>query len=89
MNNHFMPDPVHPTMRPYASARENYELIKAAFRTDLMANEACMNKCNLNLASDDLEGAERECLHQCAVKYNDCALLVDYEMTHFVRGTPL
>ena len=59
--SHFMPDAIHPSMKPYNSMRENYESIKAAFRTDLMANESCMNKCNLNMESNVLAPSEKDC----------------------------
>ena len=90
LNKHFAPEGIHKSLRPYSSPQESYEFVKAGFKADLMANEACMNKCNLDLSGGGaLSALEKDCLRQCNVKLNDCKLLVDYELKYFARGIPI
>ena len=84
--SHFTPKPRSNLMDPYSDNASLMEGAKANFCTALLTSEACMNKCNLTDASAQLSAAEGDCLRQCYVKYFDCQLLIQNEMTNFVRG---
>ena len=62
---------------------------KANFSAALLTSQACMNKCNLTDASPSMTETEGDCVRQCFVKYFDAQLLIQNEMTNFVRGIDL
>ena len=87
--DHFVPSGIHKSLNAYEGPKEQYEIIKASFKADLMASEACMGKCNLNFDTYNvLSPLEKDCLRQCNVKMNDSKLLLDYELKYFSRGLP-
>ena len=86
--DHFMPSGIHKSLSPYEGPKEQYEIIKAGFKGDLLSSEACMDKCSIKFDENVLSVAEKSCLRQCNVKMNDSKLLLDYELKYFSRGLP-
>ena len=87
--SHFNPGVRSPVADPYGDNAARMEGAKANFAAALMTSEACMGKCNITDASSSLSQPESECLRQCYVKYFDCQLLIQNEMSNFVRGIDL
>jgi len=89
MSSNFFPDVNQPQFDPYGPNRQRYEGLKAAFKADLIASENCFKRCQLNLSSSQISEQEQTCLRQCHVKYNEASLVVENEMSNFVRGLPM
>ena len=87
--SHFKPTPRHYAADPYGSNAALMEGAKANYTSALLASESCMRKCNLTEETPRLSDVEGDCLRQCFVKYFDCQLLVNNEMTNYVRGLDL
>ena len=87
--SNFAPTPRHILADPYGDNASKMEGAKANFTASLLTSQTCMNKCSLTDATPGLSGPESECLRQCFVKYFDAQLVVQNEMTNFVRGLDL
>ena len=87
--SNFNPGPRSHLAQAYGDNACKMEGAKANFSAALMASESCMGKCNLTDASAKLSSPESDCLRQCFVKYFDSQLLVQNEMTNYVRGIDL
>ena len=87
--SHFKPLPRTPLADPYGTNAARMEGAKANYTLALLTSEACMNKCAVTDASARMSEGEGECLRQCFVKYFDCQLLVQNELTNYVRGIDL
>ena len=74
---------------PYDDNACRMEGAKANFTAALMTAQTCMSKCNMTDASARLTDVESDCLRQCYVKYFDAQLMIQNEMTNFVRGVNL
>ena len=87
--SHFAPKTRSNLADPFGDNASKMEGAKANFSAALMASESCMGKCNLTDASMKLSSPESDCLRQCFVKYFDSQLLIQNEMTNYVRGIDL
>ena len=87
--SHFKPQVRSQVADTYQDNNSRMEGNKASFSAALMTSESCMGKCNLSQESDQLSAPESECLRQCFVKYFDCRMLVQNELTNFARGLEL
>ena len=87
--SHFKPLPRSPVADAYGDNASRMEGAKANYTMALLTSEACMNKCAVTDASARLSDTEGDCLRQCFVKYFDCQLLVQNELSNFVRGIDL
>mmetsp|Transcript_19781 Transcript_19781/g.26739 ORF Transcript_19781/g.26739 Transcript_19781/m.26739 type:complete len:89 (+) Transcript_19781:38-304(+) len=87
--SHFNPLPRSPVADPYGDNASRMEGAKANYTMALLTSESCMNKCSVTDASARMSEVEGDCLRQCFVKYFDCQLLVNNEMTNYVRGIDL
>lgn len=85
--SHFKPLPRHHFAHIYDSNEVRMEGEYANYTAALLASEACFNKCSVGDATPRLSEVEGGCLRQCFIKYFDCELLVQNEMTNFVMGT--
>ncbi len=88
-SEHFFPRPHAPQFNATDDFRVRYEGLKSALKADILASESCMSKCNLDLKQASLSDNERNCLRQCNIKYFDSSLVIENEMTNFVRGLPM
>ena len=88
--SHFNPGATHSQFMVLSEERQRYQGNKHSVTADLMAAEFCMNKCNLNFANQSaLQASDATCLRQCSLKFFESTLLIDNEMTNYVRGLPI
>ena len=87
--SNFNPGYTHQQFLSNLDNRTRYEGLKASFRSDLLAAERCMSKCNVSFDSNKLGDREQDCLRQCYAKYFDSELLIEDEYTNYVRGLPM
>ena len=87
--SHFNPGHRAKIGKDYETPNCELEASKSNFTTALIANQSCMTKCNLTDASFKMDRNENDCMRQCFVKYFDAQLLIENEMTNFVRGIDL
>ena len=85
----FFPRPHAPQFNGADDFRVRYEGLKSALKADILASETCMSKCSLDLKQAAVSDKERNCLRQCNIKYFDSSLVIENEMTNFVRGMPM
>ena len=88
-SEHFYPKPHAPQFDATSDFKVRYEGLKSAFKADILASETCFSKCNLDLQQAALSDKERNCLRQCNIKYFDSSLVIENEMTNFVKGMPM
>lgn len=60
--SHFNPGPQHSQFIPFSDNRTRYEGLKNSFKTDLLAGEFCMKKCDISFSTRDVQEGEKECL---------------------------
>ena len=88
-SEYFFPKPNAPQFDSSNDHRVRYEGLKSSLKADILASESCMSKCGLDLKQAALSDKERNCLRQCNIKYFDSSLVIENEMTNFVRGMPM
>lgn len=86
--SHFNPSIDAPQFDASSDKRIQMNGLKSSSITDLRVTEVCMKKCNVAL-TPTMEEAETSCLRQCFVKFFDANLVIENEMTNFVRGMPM
>ena len=87
--SHFKPAPRSVLANPYGDNACRMEGAKASYTAALLTSESCMGKCNLTDAQAKLSDTETDCLRQCFVKYFDAELVIQNEMSNYVRGLDL
>ena len=88
-SQYFFPRPNAPQFNSADDFKVRYEGLKTSLKADILASETCMSKCSLELKQAALSDNERNCLRQCNIKYFDSSLVIENEMSNFVRGMPM
>ena len=87
--SNFAPLPRSPLADPYGDNESRMHGAKANYSMALLTSETCLGKCHVGEASARMSEGETECMRQCFVKYFDAQLLIQNEMTNYVRGIDL
>ncbi len=90
MNKQFFNPELHnSTFDATRDFQVQYAGMKSNVKAELAATETCMTKCRLDFSKSQIGDSDRDCLRSCYVKYFDSCLLIENEMTNFVRGLPI
>ena len=90
MQAHLAPRTIHQLHDPFSQKQVLLQGPKREHVSDLKANQVCLDRCNIDvLSNENLNAQETTCMKQCFVKYFDASLLVENEWVNYTRGLPM